>query len=231
MAAASPSVGRSRSSSSFSSSSYHPGLQKKSQEVPIPKFHLVVAATEDVEAMERSDGEEEELLDDALFETRHEQHLAEMHRQYEVVREEQERLKRTRVLARQGGGKSWLFNSLVSFLFFFWIGYPLKPIPLSSKRTDLTFFSFFLFFFFFFSVFLTKILTKILTKTQKVRRTLEELVEGARREEVQGLVDQGEQVPQQDVLVVAGVALLPRRCRAAMGAGVGVEVVGCVQTL
>ena len=76
-------------------------------------------------------------------------------------------------------------------------------------------------------------MTKILTKTQKVRRTLEELVEGAHREEVQGLVDQGEQVPQQGVLVVAGVALLPRRCRAAMGVGVGVgvEVVGCVQTL
>ena len=227
MAAASPSVGRSSSFSSSTSSSYHPGLQKKSQEVPIPKFHLVVE-TEEVESMERSaveeeEEEEEELLDDALFEKRHEQHLAEMHRQYEVVREEQERLKRTRVLARQGGGK-FMFLPLFFFVFFFyWLLNQILFIYILSNITYIStfcinFFLFGLFFFFF---------------LQQARRIQEEMVEGVRLEEVQGLVDQGEQVPHQEVLVLvlAGVASpLPRRYRAAVGVEVAVEVgvVSCV---
>ena len=62
---------------------------------------------------------------------------------------------------------------------------------------------------------------------QKARRIQEEMVEGVRLEEVQGLVDQGEQVPHQEVLVLvlAGVASpLPRRYRAAVGVEVGVAV-------
>jgi hypothetical protein len=103
MASASPSIGSLQRKKSFSM--MHPGYQKRSQEVPIPKFHLVAELKKEVEVEEDKDEDEDEdlllMLNDSVYEKRHEEHLAEMHREYEIVKKEQDKIKRDRVLARQ----------------------------------------------------------------------------------------------------------------------------------